>query len=180
MRVPRSSLAESTELRIRQAMFTVFFSASVFTMARFEEVSTSPGMLSLMRITPFGQAMMALVILTWVLLLSTVLGLSTGSMVTVRSGSTAASSLLMTPTRLSTRVTNSGIFLFFTASSPKASRGMAFRRLPPSKDERRTPSSQVVSARMRKKILLAFPRPKTMSMPEWPPFSPVMLSFTPP
>ena len=163
---PSSSFAESTELRIRQAAEIVFFLASDFTMARLVDVSTSPAMLSLMRITPLGQATIAAVILSWSFFEITFLGLFTSSSVTASVGSVTESSALITSVKSSISLTKLFVLEFLTASTPKASRGMALRKLQPSNSASFTPSFSCAAFNKRKNTLIALPLPSGMSIPE--------------
>ena len=59
-----------------------------------------------------------------------------------------------------------------TTTVAKLSLGIAFRKLPPLISEIRKPKFEKPSNKIRFIILLAFPKPLIMSIPEWPPFKP--------
>ena len=68
---------------------------------------------------------------------------------------------------------NASLEIMSTVKIDLLSRGIALRKLPPFISEIRKPKFVKLSNNSRFIILLAFPSPLSISIPEWPPFNPL-------
>ena len=145
--------------------------------ATFADVSTRPGMSALIFRTPWERAAIVFTKADWRAFGMTFPFCAPGTSVRLitRSGSTEATSALSVALADFTIASASARFLFGMNISAEHSRGMALRLFPPSIEESRAPSSaRCMSVRFR--ILIALPRPLSISSPEWPPFKPVTVN----
>ena len=90
----------------------------------------------------------------------------------IRLGSVAENSALNVAYNDFTSASNCAALAEGTATIANASRGIALRRLPPSIEDTLTPKFSA-EYRKRKSNFIEFDRPRTISIPEWPPFKPV-------
>ena len=128
--------------------------------------------------TPCGRPASVSRTFFWSALFSTLRTPLAGAQAIARLGSTVATSAAITACIVATHSAAWAAFALGTQTAASASRGIAFRLLPPSTLATRAPIPCRASS-TRVIIFRALPRPVWISRPEWPPFSPLTVTSSP-
>ena len=169
--------ADATELLVLHTISA--FVSCVRMTARFVDVSTRPSISGCMLMTPCGRVNRRLINLFWESWVKAVVeGSLSFSIEKAASFSTAAYSSLILWKASSLKSENLSLSDGVSITDAHASRGMAFRKFPPSMETRRKgTSSRETCHKILARSFMALARPWLISMPECPPLNPESLTL---